>query len=449
MGQHKYYLGRFNEAINTLSFYVNLYPADEKIKEVFLLLANSYKQAAQVSSALVIYNLIIDKYPESKEAQESILAMASLGADKPGEKIFSALNNIHYYKDPIDAYNTLLMKNPSEEIAQTALLQKGEALHKLKHGGKAAETYLEFINLYPQSKRIDSAKRGLKMASGALIDGYFLKKDYLGVADIYYKAYRAVPLQDDELETINKIARSLKELNLTEDYVRLLRDYKNVCKDEKNTSKILLDIAEGEMARAQYDEAEKILNELTVRPAIKKTALISVIKNDLAEIAYRKGLYDKAIGDFNSVINSSQAVNDPGSTYMHYADALKRNKDNPRALQSYLIAVKYLSQNGSTSVDAVEAYKETGDLYFNSGNYKDSLNMYNKSSVGSSNVDLKYWSLFNAGRSHMKMENNAEAQKTFARIRTEAGPEGFWTKVVNYHVDDQKWWGKYGEYLRR
>jgi hypothetical protein len=49
----------------------------------------------------------------------------------------------------------------------------------------------------------------------------------------------------------------------------------------------------------------------------------------------------------------------------------------------------------------------------------------------------------------MKMENNAEAQKTFARIKTEAGPEGFWTKVVDYHVDNQKWWDKYGEYLRR
>jgi tetratricopeptide (TPR) repeat protein len=211
----------------------------------------------------------------------------------------------------------------------------------------------------------------------------------------------------------------------------------------------MLDIAEGEMERAQYDEAEKILNELSSRPAVKKTALMTAIKNDQAEIAYRKGFYDKAIGDFDAVINSGQAINDPGSTYLHYADALKKRNDNSRALQNYLIAVKYLSQDGLPAAGAGNAYKESGDLYFNTSNYKDSLDMYNKALARSSNVDLKYWSLFNAGRSYMKMENNAEAQKTFARIKTEAGPEGFWTKVVDYHVDNQKWWDKYGEYLRR
>jgi tetratricopeptide (TPR) repeat protein len=241
----------------------------------------------------------------------------------------------------------------------------------------------------------------------------------------------------------------LKEINLNADYLQLLRDYKNVCKDEKNASRVMLDIAEGEIARAQYDEAEKILNELIIQPAIKKTALMTAIKNDLAEIAYRKGLYDKAIGDFDSVINSGQAINDPGSTYMHYADALKRKKDNSRALQNYLIAVKYLSQDRSSAAGAGDAYKETGDLYFNTSNYKDSLDMYNKALARSPNTDLKYWSLFNAGQSYMKLENNTEAQKTFARIKTEAGPEGFWTKVVDYHVDNQKWWDKYGEYLRK
>jgi TolA-binding protein len=449
MGQHKFSLHRYDEAINIFSSYVNLYPDDEKTKEILLLLANSYKAAAQVSAALTIYNLIIDKYPESKETQESIMAMASLGIDKPGIKVFSALRNIHYYKEPLEAYNIVLMKNQSKEIAQIALLQKGDALHKLKRDRKAADVYLEFLNLYPQSKLINEARRGLKIASVTLIDEYYQKKDYLAVADIYFKAYRAVPLQADEYEIVNKIAISLKDNGLMDDYVKILKDYKNVCKDDKIAVTVMFNIAEGEMARNNYDEAEKIFGELLDQPAVKKTTLMVAIRKDLAEIAYRKGLYDKAIADFDAVVKSGQNIKDPGLTFWHYAASLKEKNENARSLQNYLKAVEYLNQDKSPAIGFGEAYKATGDLYFQENNFKNSLDMYNKVLVRSPNPDLKSWSLFNAGRSHLKMDNNAEAQKTFTKIKTESGPEGFWTKVVDYYVDDQKWWGKYGEYLKR
>jgi hypothetical protein len=47
------------------------------------------------------------------------------------------------------------------------------------------------------------------------------------------------------------------------------------------------------------------------------------------------------------------------------------------------------------------------------------------------------------------MEKKADAQKAFTEIKTASGPEGFWTKVVDYYVDDQKWWDKYGERLQK
>jgi TolA-binding protein len=449
MGQHKFSLRRYDEAINVYSFFANLYPDDEKLKEVLLLLANAYKAATQVSAALTIYNLIIDRYPESKEAQESIMAMASLGIDKPGVKIFSALRNIHYYRNPLEAYNILLMKNPTREIAQIALLRKGDALHKLKQDKKAADVYLEFLNLYPQSKLVNDAQKGLKLASITLIDEYYHKKDYLAVADIYFKAYRAVPLQADEYDIVNKIAISLKENNLTDDYVKLLKDYKNVSKDDKITSNVMFSIAEGEMTRNNYDEAEKIFGELMAQQAIKKTTLMSAIRKDLAEIAYRKGLYDKAITEFDAVVKSGQDIKNPGLTFWHYAASLKAKNENTRSLQNYLKAVEYLSQDKPPAMGFGEAYKETGDLYFKDNNFKNSLDMYNKALTRSSNPDLKSWSLFNVGQSYLKMDNNTEAKKKFDQIKTESGPEGFWTKIVDYYVDDQKWWDKYGEHLKK
>lgn len=450
MGKHKFSLRRYDEAINIFSLYANLYPGDEKLKEVLLLFANSYKAADQISAALTIYNLIIDKYPESKEAAESMMAMASLGIYKPRVKVFSAMKNIHYYKDPIGAYDLLLMKNPPAEIVQVAMLQKGDALHKLKRDRKSADVYLEFLKMYPQSKMVGEARTGLKLASSTLIDSSYREKDYLAVSDIYFKAYRAVPLQPDEYEIVNKIAVSLGKIGLADDCIKLLKDYKNVCRDEKITSNLEFSIAKEEMARKKYDEAEKILGELIVQPAVKNTPLMISIKKEMAEIAYRKRLYDKAVVDYKDVINSGQNINDPGPTFWHYAVSLKEKKEDSLALQNYLIAVKYLNQDKQLVSGSGDAYKETGDLYFKANNFKNSLYMYNKALIrASNNQDLKFWSLFHMGKSYLKMYNNSEAQKTFNQIKTQSGPEGFWTKIVDYYINDQMWWDKYGEYLKK
>lgn len=449
LGQHKFSLRRYDEAIKIFSFYVNLYPTDEKLKDALLLLANSYKAVDQVSAALTLYNMIIDKYAQSKEADESVLGIASIGVDKPGVKVFSALNHIQYYKQPLQAYDHLLMKNPTGELAEKILLEKANALHKLKQDIKAIDAYSEFLKKYPQSKMAGEAKRSIKSASADMIDNSYKDHDHIAVADFYFKAYRAMPLGEDEYDTVNKIAYSLGKIGLQDDRVKLLADYRRICKDDKIAVKIMFNIAEGEMARNQFGDAEKIYNELLGRSSLKKTPLMALIRKNLAEIAYYKKSYDKAAAEFDAVVKSGQAVHDPGSTYWRYAASLKGKKDDSVALQNYLMAVKYLDQDNKALTGAGELYQETGDMYFKANNFKNGIAMYNKVLAGSSGQDLKYWAMFKMGQSYLRMDNHAEAQKKFNQIKTQAGPEGFWTRVVDYHVSDREWWNKYGEFLKR
>jgi len=372
LGAHKYNLRRYDEAIHAFSFYANMYPQDEKLKEALLLLANSYKAAGQISAAVTILNMILDKYPESKEASESIILMASMGVEKPGVKVVSYLNNVHYYQHPIEAYDEVIMKNLTGEIAEAAILKKAEALQKLDRNKKASDVYLELLNMYPQSKMAEEARKGFRKNSAGIIDEYFDKKDYLAVAYIYFKAYKNIPVQADEFKQITKIALSLKELGLTDDSLTILKNYKNVCKDEQTLNKVMLNIAEVQITQAKYDEAQKALEELISKPSVKDSGLILAIKKSQAEIIYQKGLYDKA--SYDAADRSGQDINDP---------------------------------------------------------------------------DLKTWSQFQTGKSYLKMEKKADAQKAFTEIKTAAGPEGFWTKVVDYYVEDQKWWDKYGERLQK
>jgi len=276
------------------------------------------------------------------------------------------------------AYKLLLDKDQKGDIAQTALLQKGDAFRRLKNDRKAADIYLEFLKMYPQSKMVAEARKSLKQVAGSLIYAGYQKNDYLAVADIYFKAYRMVPLQADEYEIVDKMAVSLSNVGLTDDLVELLRNYKNVCKDDKVADKIMIRIAKAEMGRHKYNEAEKILSELMTKTSAKNIPQITAIKQNMAEIAYRKKMYDKAVVDFAAVVKSGQSINDPGQAYWSYAASLKEKKEDSLALQNYLIADKYFDQDKQILPGLGDFYKETGDLYLKTNNYKNSLSMYNK-----------------------------------------------------------------------
>lgn len=447
-GFHKISLRRYDEAINAFSVFVNLYPNDEKIKEVLMLLASAYRQAGQLSPALAVYDRMIEKYPDTKEAHESMLAMASMGIEKPGLKVFRFLNHIHYYIDPMDTYDMLIMKKVTGEIGEEAMLQKAAALIKKGQGRRAADVYLDFLHQYPQSKRVADAAQGLKTASGALIDEYYARKDYLAVAYVYFKSYNAVSLQADEYPQVNKIALSLKALGFMDDYLSILTRYLKVAGNESILNKVWLDISEGLISQGKYDDAQKNLIALAAKPSIKNSKMMAEIQKNLAEISYRKQQYEQAVVNYNAVVRSGQELSDPGALYSNYARSLNERKEHVQALQYYLTAVKYMDEESQKKAVAGIVYKEIGDLYLKNNNLNGGLDMYNKSLAYTTDKELKSWSQFLVGETYLRMRNEDQAQNIFAQMRAASGPEGFWTKVVDFYIADSKWWEKYGNRVK-
>lgn len=447
-GLHKMSMRRYDEAVAAFSFYVNVYPDDEKIKEVSLLLGQAYRAAGQVAPALALYNRMIEKYPGSKEAAESMLAMALLGIDFPGVRVFRFLSNINNYRIPMETYDLLIRENTEGDIAELARLDKAAALVKKGQGRTAADVYLDFIRQYPESKRLAQAARGLKSASDALIDEYYNKQDYLAVAYVYFRSYGAVALQAEEYPQVNKIAQSLKNLGLMSDYLKILTRYLKVATDESIINKVTLDITDGLIAQGQLDEAQKKLAQLAAKPAVKKSTLMTGIQKNLGEIAYRQKEYGQAVINYDAVVRSGQTLDNPGLLYSRYARSLKEKNENAQALQNYLTAVQYLNEGKNQKIITGIAYKEMGDLYLMKDQPGTGLSMYNKAVLASTDQELKLWSQFLVGETYLKLNDNDQAQNTFAQIKATAGPEGFWTNVVDFYLADFQWWEKYGNMIK-
>jgi TolA-binding protein len=449
LGLHKMEMRRYNEAISAFSYYANLYPEDEKIREVLLHLADAYVKDGQFSSALAVYSRIIDKYPDHPDATPAILAMASLGVQKPGVKAFAHMNHLHYYQNPIDAYDTVIMKYATTPYAEEALLKKGDALAGTKQKRRAAEIYLEFLNLYPESKLAADAARGLKSASADMIDEYYAKKDYLAVAYIYFTSFGSVALKEDEYDQMNKIAQSLKALGLMDDYQRILAAYLGVAKDEASINQVSIDMAEGLMIQGKYNQAERMLSDLMGKPSVKKdAATLTAVRSNLADISFRRGRYGQAAADYGDVVRSGQKLGEPARVYTNYARALREQNENVQALQTYLAALKYFNGEKKQKVNAGVAYKEIGDLYLQAKNAPDSAQMYSKSVQNTENRELRLWSQFLLGQAYMQMSRTDDAQNTFNQIRAAAGTDGFWGTVLDYYISDRQWWEKYGSQIK-
>lgn len=449
LATHKMSLRQYDEAISVLSFYANIYPGDEKMKQVLWLLADAYRLNNQISPALAVYSRMIEKYPDSKEATESRLKMADLGIDKPGVKVFRAVNNIDNYKYPMDTYDDVIMKHAADDLAEQAMLQKATALVKKDRKRKAADIFLEFLSLFPESRRIAEAAGGLKSAASAIIDEYYAKKDHLAVAYVYFRSFGAVPLQAEEYPQVQKIAASLKELNFMEDYTGILRKYLAVARDEQIINKVSVDIAEGLVSQGKYDDAEKILSELMNKPTVKKSGLMTAIRKNLADIAYKREQYAQAVANYGDVIKSGQEFQNPAKIYTRYAHSLKEQKENSQALQNYLAAVKYLSSEKRDKGNLGIAYNDIGDLYVKGDNLGLGVSMYGKALENATNADMKLWSQFLLGNTYLKLSRDEQAQNLFTQIKTTAGPESFWAKVVDFYTLDSQWWDKYGSMIKK
>jgi len=447
--KHKTSLRRFDEAAEALSSYANLYPDDQKIREILMHLAGAYRDGGQYQASLAVYNRIIDRYPETDEAKKSMLAMADIGTMHPGLKVVRFFNHIQCYRDPMDTYDTLIMKYAKGEIAQLAMLGKAAALVKEGELRKAADVYLEFLSLHPESNREAEAAKGLKTVSAQLIKDYFAREDYLAVAYVYFKSFGAVELQAGEYDEVNKIATSLKELGLMSDYLIILNRYLEVAENEILINKTTLAIAEGLIIEHKYDEAMELLNGLAGKPSVRKSSLLTDVHKNLAEIAYRREMYDQAIANYNAADTLGHGLPDPGPSYMNYARSLTHEQKNDQALQKYLQAVRHLSQEKPAQAMAAEAYGQLGDLYLGKNNLPGSLEMYKKAqSAIDTEADLKIWPQFLTGMVYLKMNRDEQAQGIFAQVKAGAGAEGFWSNLVDFYIADFKWWSTYGDMVK-
>jgi tetratricopeptide (TPR) repeat protein len=254
-GMKAYNSQKYESALKIFSLYQTAYPEDNKRGEYML--ACTLMQQGRYNASMILFSRVLEKYPDSSEATESIVAFANIGIAVPKMKGTLFTQGWEWHRDPIQAYNTALKRQRDWAASEHILYAKGYALMVLGRYEEAQKTLIRCVKVYPSSTKIRLYKTSLGANLPPLVKIFYERGDYAGVVSTYFQtAGSDAPLPVDAA-TVIIIGKSLYHMGMNEDasnYLKAARIKANG-KDADEISRAI-----GELGRST-DFAVKICDE--------------------------------------------------------------------------------------------------------------------------------------------------------------------------------------------
>jgi TolA-binding protein len=226
VGMQSYHEGNHEGTVRSLSKFASLTPKSQQRAAALLIIGKSLEQMKRLKSALDVYSRIIEQYPDSPESLFSIVAMADIIVNNPRLHYPIGKKGAEYVRDPISAYDTVLLKNVPLLMIEHIQYQKGLVLWKLKRYEQAREAQADFLKKFPNTAYRKEVIVMLKDSTATLINQYSGLGDHISVANLFIHAWKNRLITTEDVETLSKSLSSLSYLGLYDDSLNILSTLK-------------------------------------------------------------------------------------------------------------------------------------------------------------------------------------------------------------------------------
>ena len=248
-GMQSYHEGKHEGTVSSLSKYASLAPKSQQRGVALLIIGKSLEQMKRPKSALDIYGRIIEQYPDSPESLFSIVAMADISVTNPGLHYPIGKKGAEYVRNPVSAYDTVLLKNVPVPMIEHIQYQKGLALWKLKRYEQARQAQTDFLKKFPDTAYRKDVTVMLKDSTAVLINKYSHLEDHVSVANLFFQGWKSRLITTEDVDTLLKSSSSLFYLGLHDDSLKILNTLKKSAMG-KTSADIDKAVAEIEKKRA-------------------------------------------------------------------------------------------------------------------------------------------------------------------------------------------------------
>jgi TolA-binding protein len=154
-----------------------------------------------------------------------MVAMADISVNNPSLYYPIGKKNAEYIRDPISAYDTVLLKNVPLPMIEHIQYQKGLVLWKLKRYGEARVVQTDFLYRYPNTAYRKDIILMLKDGTAVLINQYNGLGDHISVANLFIHGWKNRLITTEDVETLSKSLSSLSTLGLHDDSLNILSTF--------------------------------------------------------------------------------------------------------------------------------------------------------------------------------------------------------------------------------
>jgi len=468
VGFHYFRSMKYRDALKIFFFYVNVFPEKESNKEVLFAIARSFMELDQLPLSLKIFSLLIEKFPNSREATESAILMANLGAKKPGMRLPLYFQGMRNYQDPLKTYNDLLAGFPSGDYVEELLFQKGYFLYKNGRHKESFDTYAILLNRFPGGKHKGEVINYFMTSADRIVDENYTKGDYLAVSETYFKSREHGLIKGDNFKVAYCMGDSLRRVGLYDEAAEVFEKLLKTSGSVDDRNKTLLALADIDCERRNYENVERILQRLSVAPQEKDrrltlkdrqtksqgNAMVKPSSPDghiqlhvnriFGNVYFKRGLFDKAVSAYARVLAYGEGIEGMAEVYRKNADCLKAMNSLEAAMASYRKAIEvYNRESQKYPVEVlIASYRGLGDCLFEKKEYQEAISMYRQSAAYLGGRAEGLWSLYGIGKGYAGLKNSEMADKTFSEMKNKGG-EGFWSNLADYTLREYIWNEKY------
>ncbi len=412
-GKLQYELGGgvFNEAINVLTRYVNMYPKSERVAEARTLLVAAYYNSRNYAAAYDAIKSLKD--PDN----ESLLALQKI----------AYFNGLEYYnagelEDAEASLSESLHAASNAKYNALATFWLGEIAHAKGNSRVALQRYRQFLNIAPKSGR------EYALAQYNMGYCYFNDKELEAAGEAFEKFLKLYPTRDSY--RADAMCRLADVYYSDRNFVDAVTYYDKAI--ELNTA---------ERYYAEYQKAVTL--GVQNKPTEKIAALKRIVQSDrgdyvdaatyelgrtfIAEEKYRDGvqILEQFVGQYPNSKYYSQALSDLGLAYMNLGDKQK-------ALAFYDRVVKSAPQSAQ-SKSALQGIKE---IYVAEGNADGYFDYAQNIGLESNVSQMTRDSMAYISAQKLYLENKMEAATASLSSYLKNYPQGYYRNDALFYLSD-------------
>ncbi len=436
LGYNYHQLGDHVRARKNLFRFYNICPDREMNHMILAKIGDTYMEEGFIEDAVKIYQLVLERYPDTDGAHISLIRIAEQQEEKvlkkksivslPAQKIGNDIGTPReIYENIINNPPDKTRKNP---LTQLALIKLAVLHQKENNYEESIEVLKKVLKNYPGTSFDRECQHALQKTVGLMFKEEMKKEKYISIINTYTREKELFSIINSP-EPFLTIARACIHQNFEDMATEMFRKADFLLQDEEKPPDLLFFLSKSLFEKERFINAlERLQLLIDNYPSDKYARYAFRLKGNIFS---RQKRYAQAAEMFSSALQYPLTRCEKTILLMDKAGALAECGFDKKAFEA-LREADSLKGACHSSYDYI--YQEIGDLYFNLGYPKQAAAIFNQAIDIAKEKATKVPLKLKVAQCYWRLNKRKDSLALYEQISSLNDP--FWSNLAKERIEE-------------